>query len=1101
MQLKIHIHLLPLLLLIGLMGCNGVKEDEILGDLEGVTSNSSLLISPSISRILVNQSQQFSAAGGEPPFTFSVVTGQGTITSDGLYTAPSGKGTATVRLTDGRNTNRDALVIIDVAVTISPSSRKVNASDSFQFSVAQGTPPYTFSITSGDSTVDSNGIFTASSSAEVALVRVTDAHGLYADSTIEVGNGPVISPILATTPESSTYQFSVSSGTLPLTWAVMTGVGSINSSGLYTATASSGTATIRVTDANGFYTESQMTVSKGKLVAAGSNHTCVLNKVDNTVKCMGYRANGQTGDGKFIIGDSLSDMGDNLPKVKFPSSITADPTIMSTSMFNGCAIFSDGLTRCWGYSGHGQNGNNTVSLNMVAGTTEGGMQPVPMDLANPIVDLSTKSSSAYHNCGLYQDGTVKCWGYNGYGQLGQDNILNYGSNYTTVSIYTALPISLGQTARKVDTGYYHSCAILNDKNVKCWGYNAYGQLGLQHANNTGDAAGEMATVTALNFAQDVEHISIGAYHNCVLFANSTVTCWGYGPNGELGRENATTYGDGAGEDPTLLTPINFGAGRTVLQIDSGFHHSCALLDNFKVKCWGYNAHGQLGLGHVTSLGNAANQMGDNLAYVDLGTGRTATKIFAGGYGSCAYLDNGTTKCWGYNGETSVGTGATPLQNIGDGAGEMGDALLAVDWGSSVTNVLQIMPSQYSTCALLDEGSSNSIKCLGRNESGSIGLENIAIGDEPGDLGSQISAVDFGTTDTIASIVAGADYTCAHFSDGKARCWGYNYANVLGTNGGPIFRGISHHLMGTNLTPVIINPGLTIKKMAGNRITYGFACAILSNDALKCWGYNGYGMLGNDSVGNIYDIVASPAINVGAGRYAIDMALGGYHTCAVLDNKTVKCWGHNGQGQLGRENVNQLGDTAGEMAALTSINLGTGVLAEKIYAGERHNCVITSLGKVKCWGQNTEGQAGVGHVNNIGDGAGEMGDSLPYVNLGTGRTAVKLSMGAYFTCALLDNAKVKCWGQNHVGQAGLGHTIYIGTTSNQMGDFLPYSNMGTGRTVVDITSGFYHSCAVLDNNDVKCWGYNIYGQLGQGHVLSLGDNLNEMGNNLLPLALE
>jgi alpha-tubulin suppressor-like RCC1 family protein len=128
----------------------------------------------------------------------------------------------------------------------------------------------------------------------------------------------------------------------------------------------------------------------------------------------------------------------------------------------------------------------------------------------------------------------------------------------------------------------------------------------------------------------------------------------------------------------------------------------------------------------------------------------------------------------------------------------------------------------------------------------------------------------------------------------------------------------------------------------------------------------------------------------------------------------------------------------------------------------------------------------------------MGDNLPTVDLGTGRTATAISLGSAqsaHTCALLDNAAVKCWGQGAYGQLGQGNTTTLGDGANEMGENLTAIDLGTGRTATAISLGNYHTCVLLDNASVKCWGRDPYGQLGQGSAGNLGDGANEMGDNL------
>ena len=139
-----------------------------------------------------------------------------------------------------------------------------------------------------------------------------------------------------------------------------------------------------------------------------------------------------------------------------------------------------------------------------------------------------------------------------------------------------------------------------------------------------------------------------------------------------------------------------------------------------------------------------------------------------------------------------------------------------------------------------------------------------------------------------------------------------------------------------------------------------------------------------------------------------LAPGGYHTCAIFEIGTVKCWGANDYGQLGN------GTTTPTNRPGNAINLGTGRTATAITAGEMHTCAILDNGTVKCWGWNTNGQLGNGNTTNI---------STPdnAINLGTGRTATAITAGRLHTCAILDNKTITCWGSDDRGQLGNGTT--------------------------------------------------------------------------------
>jgi E3 ubiquitin-protein ligase HERC3 len=156
--------------------------------------------------------------------------------------------------------------------------------------------------------------------------------------------------------------------------------------------------------------------------------------------------------------------------------------------------------------------------------------------------------------------------------------------------------------------------------------------------------------------------------------------------------------------------------------------------------------------------------------------------------------------------------------------------------------------------------------------------------------------------------------------------------------------------------------------------------------------------------------------------------------------------------------------------------------------------------LKCWGRNTEGELGLGHTENRGDRPGQMGDNLPAVDLGRGRYALDVAIGDYHACALLDQGSVKCWGMNGLGELGLGDTETRGDQPGEMGDNLPALELGTGRRATSLAAGESHTCAVLDDGSVKCWGLNGSLQLGLGDANDRGDAPGEMGDRLPSVAI-
>ncbi|RKG83683.1 RCC1 domain-containing protein [Corallococcus terminator] len=250
------------------------------------------------------------------------------------------------------------------------------------------------------------------------------------------------------------------------------------------------------------------------------------------------------------------------------------------------------------------------------------------------------------------------------------------------------------------------------------------------------------------------------------------------------------------------------------------------------------------------------------------------------------------------------------------------------------------------------------------------------------------------------------------------------------------------------------------------------CAMLNDGSVRCWGHGAFGQLGYENTQNIGDNelphIAGEVKLLGK---ATKLAVGGNHTCALLDTGLVRCWGQNTYGQLGYNSKDNVGD--GEpVASFGYVNLGGPAI--RIAVGGEHSCAVMATGKVRCWGRNHHGQLGYGHTNSIGD------DEQPWkagdVNIGD-VTATDVVAGAAHTCALLSNEKMLCWGYNLWGQLGQTHALNIGGTE------LPGSaqQVTPGGPVSQITAGINHTCALLKTGTVRCWGANSSGQMGTGQA--------------------
>ena len=409
-------------------------------------------------------------------------------------------------------------------------------------------------------------------------------------------------------------------------------------------------------------------------------------------------------------------------------------------------------------------------------------------------------------------------------------------------------------------------------------------------------------------------VSTSGSHTCAVLADGRVKCWGHGGGGTLGLGDTEHRGDEPGEMGDALPAVDLGAGRTATSVVAGSGQTCAILDTGQLKCWGLNFDGNLGLGDTEHRGDEPGEMGDALSTVDLGSGRTALDVAIGAWHTCALLDNGQVKCWGSPLYGTLGLGDDETR--GDEPGEMGDALPAVDLGPGRT-ATAISASGRFTCALLDDGS---VKCWGENESGQLGIGDAENrGDQPGEMGGALPTVDLGTGRTAVAVEAGDFHACAILDDGTVKCWGQNDYHVtlgLGWLGG----GLSSYAigdqpgeMGDALPAVDLGPGRTVESLSASFTT----CALLDTNRVKCWGDNFYGQLGvgdDEPRGDNGAMMgaALPAVDLGPGRTATAVTAGGTSTCARIDDGRIRCWGDNEFGQLGVGNTRHRGSDPADL---------------------------------------------------------------------------------------------------------------------------------------------------------------------------------------------
>jgi alpha-tubulin suppressor-like RCC1 family protein len=288
-----------------------------------------------------------------------------------------------------------------------------------------------------------------------------------------------------------------------------------------------------------------------KFIATGSNHTCAI-QVAGTVACWGNNLRGQLGTGTTTAS--------SIPVAV--AGLTGTPVSLAAGNGHTCAVMSTGTVMCWGDNQHGEVGVPATATPVTVPTAVSGLS-------------GAVAVSAGHNftCALLSSGEINCWGFNNSGQLG---------NGTTAAGLPPGPVAGISGAVAISASTDHACALLSDGAVWCWGNNSLGGIGNGTTSTT-----PVSTPVAVAGISDAISVAAGGAHTCALLANGTVRCWGGGSAGQLGN-------GAVGNSPTPVIVAGLSGAR---EIAAGIYHTCAALGaGGAVACWGDNADGQLGNG-------------------------------------------------------------------------------------------------------------------------------------------------------------------------------------------------------------------------------------------------------------------------------------------------------------------------------------------------------------------------------------------------------------------------------------------------------------------------------------------------------------------------
>lgn len=673
------------------------------------------------------------------------------------------------------------------------------------------------------------------------------------------------------------------------------------------------------------------------------------------------------------------------------------------------------------------------------------------------------SSGHKHSCARTSTGQWVCWGSNSFGQIG--SVDKYYAARSTPGLVPGLD---GMVISDFMTGAYNSCIIDDQGALYCWGNNNTRQLGnpdfYRSVSGTPMPVSGMGSGVLAVSAGDSSYGGNGFI--CGLKENGDAYCWGY-----------YYSADGWG---TKLEPGLVGHIDNPKDIYSYGGHACMLSTTGIAKCWGSGEAGQLGNGQ--NIDQESPVQVNNLTNItSMSLGKTHTCAITGATES----EMPKLWCWGdvSNGKLGVDPSMIGARNEPIEVTGLGGIPISIAAGAE------------HTCAVVQSEADTFVQCWGLNEEGQLGIGNTTSMDSPTTVPDSTGAIQISAGDFFTSILT---------NTGEIKSWGGNSEGQLGN--GFFFR---------RQMPINMN---TITEPLSDVVSgENHSCALTRAGAVYCWGRNFHGQVGNGTI--LYS--PDPVQVVGLASDVRAIAAGTYHSCALLTGGQVKCWGYNGSGLLGTSNLDEenLSIPGFVLDPATGLPL-TGV--DKIATGSFHTCALMQSGSIKCWGGNTFGESGT--APNVDANIVRSPVEVPFIG-----EFVDVSAGDGFTCAIADDGYGYCWGFNGNGELGIGSSdidphpipsriahsnndvkaIDSGSTrtcllTNTGGvscwggnsiDHTPVPVSGLESGVAAITTGGgrltyreFHTCALMDTSGaVKCWGYNNFSQLGDGSYKLYGRN--------------
>ncbi len=644
----------------------------------------------------------------------------------------------------------------------------------------------------------------------------------------------------------------------------------------------------------------------------------------------------------------------------------SDWVSVSAGFHHTAAIKSDGTLWSWGYNIYGQLGNNSTANSSV-----------PVQEASHGSDWISVSAGYYHTSAIKSGGTLWSWGLNGFGQL--------GNNSTTDSHVPVQESTHSTSWSSVCTGGDHTIAIRSDGTLWGWGCNTFGELG---NNSTTESH---IPVQESTHSTDWSSLSTGYGHTAAIKSSGTLWSWGRNDNGQLG-DNSTTDSLVAVQEHSMSTDW--------VSISAGYYHTTAIKSSGTLWAWGNNSRGQLG---DDSAVNSSVPVQEDTQSSDW------SSVSGGAYHTAAIKTNGTLWSWGWSNYGQLGNGAVigsliPKQEVTE------STWIMVSGGANHTAAIK---------------SDHTLWCWGYNLYGQLG--NNSTTDSYAPVQESTESTDW------VGVDAGGVYTAAIKKDGTIWSWGRNDYGQLGNN-----------LTGDSHVPVqeFTHSDNWMSLSAG----YYHVAAIKIDGTLWSWGGNFSGQLGNNSTATS----TVPVQEFSQSNEWMSLTAGGMHTVAIKQDGTLWAWGYNHYGQLGNNSTSD--------GYVPKQEYTQGIDWVSVGAGFYHTAAIRKNRTLWAWGYNACGQLG----NNL-----TTDSHIPVQEFTQSGDWVSLSAGFLHTTAIKTDDTLWSWGCNDYGQLGNDSIVW---------SHVPVQEYIQSSDWASLSAGDTHTIAIRQDGTLWGWGRNDYGQL-------------------------